>query len=117
MRSFEEEKKVGSLKFPRSGLAYYGQVLGILMMDQSSSRPGFTRIPGDVGNATTFNFPVQYKVMWGISNKEIVNRNPSKDTENKVIEYAKELEKEGVRAIGTYCGFMSYFQKSVVSFS
>lgn len=116
--------KRGTLKFPRSGLPYYGKAIGILMMDPRETvargslsgrtrAEKFVRIPGDVGNATTFNFPVQYKVMWGVYNREIVNKNPTKETEQKVIKYAKELEMEGARAIGAYCGFMSYFQPAL----
>lgn len=107
-------KKRGSFKYPRSGLPYYGHAIGILMMNPAM--PGgewFTRIPGDVGNATTFNFPIQYKVMWDVCNNDIVNKNPSKETEQNVIKYAKELEAEGVRAIGTYCGYMIYFQQAL----
>jgi len=70
----------------------------------------FTRIPGDVGNATTFDFPVQFKVMKGVFAQDVVNRNPTEETEKKIVEYTKELEREGVRAIGTTCGFMSFFQ-------
>jgi len=111
--STEAPKKHGTLKFPRSGLPYYGKALGILMMDPIGTEGIFARIPGDVGNATTYNFPVQYKVMWGVYNREIVNKNPTKETEQKVVKYAMELEKEGVRAIGAYCGFMSYFQPAL----
>ena len=116
--------KRGTFKFPRSGLPYYGKAIGILMMDPRETvargllsgrtrTEKLVRIPGDVGNATTFNFPVQYKVMWGVYNREIVKKNPTKETEQKVIKYAKELEMEGVRAIGSYCGFMSYFQPAL----
>jgi Asp/Glu/hydantoin racemase len=111
-------KKRGVFKFPRSNLPYYGQAMGILMFDVEVPNPQdfqvrgetFTRIPGDVGNATTFDFPVQFKVMKGVVPKMVVNRNPSKETEKKIIKYTKELEDEGVRAIGTTCGFMSVFQ-------
>jgi Asp/Glu/hydantoin racemase len=103
-------KMRGSFKIPRSGLPYFGQAVGVLMEDPKGTEGRLTRIPGDVGNGSTFDFPVQYKVMWGVYNWDIVNKKPTKETEKKVIKYAKELEMEGVRAIGTYCGFMSYFQ-------
>lgn len=114
-RPKDASKRRGSFKFPRSGLPYYGKALGILMMDPKGTEGIFTRIPGDVGNASTFDFPVQYKVMWGVMNNEIVNKSPTKETEQKIIKYAKELESEGVRGIGAYCGFMSYFQPALSS--
>ena len=40
----------------RGGRTFYGQDIGILMMDTK-----FPRIPGDPGNAATFDFPVCYK--------------------------------------------------------
>lgn len=116
-------KKRGVFKLPRSNLPYYGQAIGILMFDvegrgtQDFQVKGetFTRIPGDVGNATTFSFPVQFKVMRRVFPKNVVNRSPTKETEKKIIEYTKELEREGVRAIGTTCGFMSIFQPAMAA--
>ena len=39
----------------RGGLHQYGFTVGILMLDTR-----FPRIPGDMGNAATFPFPVRY---------------------------------------------------------
>ena len=41
----------------RGGRAVYGAPLGILMLEAR-----FPRIPGDMGNAGTWPFPVLYKV-------------------------------------------------------
>jgi Asp/Glu/hydantoin racemase len=116
-------KKHGVFRLPRSNLPYYGQALGILMFDIEGRKAHefqvnantFTRIPGDVGNATTFKFPVQFKVMKGVFPKDVVNKSPTKETEKKIIKYTKEFEEEGVRAIGTTCGFMSYFQPAMAA--
>jgi len=116
-------KKRGVFRLPRSNLPYYGQALGILMFDVEGREANefqvnadtFTRIPGDVGNATTFKFPVQFKVMKGVFPKDVVNKSPTKETEEKIIKYTKEFEEEGVRAIGTTCGFMSYFQPAMAA--
>lgn len=112
--------KRGTLKFPRSGLPYYGQAIGIIMLDAGAltgdfplKTETFTRIPGDVGNATTFDFPVQYKIVKGVTASDVVNRKPSVKTEQRIVEAAKELEEEGVRAIGTTCGYMVYFQEAM----
>ena len=42
----------------RGGRSIYGFSLGILMLDTY-----FPRIPGDIGNALTWDFPVLYKVV------------------------------------------------------
>ena len=44
----------------RGGKALYGAPLGILMLEAR-----FPRIPGDMGNATTWPFPVLYRVVRG----------------------------------------------------
>ena len=44
----------------KGGKAFYGEAIGMLMMDAT-----VPRIPGDIGNATTFDFPVRFKVVKG----------------------------------------------------
>ena len=44
----------------KGGKAVYGAAVGILMLEAR-----FPRIPGDVGNAATWPFPVLYKVIRG----------------------------------------------------
>ena len=51
----------------RGGRAIYGETVGILVLDTK-----FPRLPGDVGNATTFGFPVRYKVVDAAGPDQIV---------------------------------------------
>jgi len=95
-----------TLKFPKSGLATYGEAIGIIMQIDS-----FPRIPGDVGNANTFKFPVRYKMIKDVRGPELTVKKPSQRIEKIVVEAAKELEEEGVRAITCGCGFTIYFQE------
>ena len=44
----------------KGGRTLYGLELGILMLDTR-----FPRLPGDVGNAETWPFPVHYRVVQG----------------------------------------------------
>ncbi|NHI84369.1 MAG: aspartate/glutamate racemase family protein [Candidatus Thorarchaeota archaeon] len=90
-----------------SGRNNYGQVLGILMVNTS-----FTRIPGDIGNASTFKFPVRYKVIENATPALVVEK-AIKTLLPQFIEAAKELETEGVRAITTSCGFLALLQKEM----
>ena len=54
------------MKF-KGGKNVYGACLGILMLEAK-----FPRIPGDVGNAGTWPFPVQYRVVPGATPKRVV---------------------------------------------
>jgi hypothetical protein len=44
-----------------SGRPLYGHAVGILMQNDA-----IVRLPGDVGNATTFEFPVRYALVSGV---------------------------------------------------
>ncbi|MGI6574878.1 MAG: hypothetical protein ACOX3A_03250 [bacterium] len=93
----------------RGGKNYYGLAIGILMLETK-----FPRIPGELGNATTWNFPVLYKVVKGASPQRVVRENDPSLLE-PFLEAARELEREGVRAITTSCGFLAMFQKEMAA--
>jgi aspartate/glutamate racemase len=83
--------------------------MGILMLESR-----FPRIPGDMGNATTWNFPVLYKVVKDASPDAVVRKGDRRLLQS-FITGAKELEKEGVRAITTNCGFLAMFHNEMAS--
>ncbi len=91
----------------RGGFATYGQELGILMLDTH-----FPRIPGDIGNARTFPYPVRYRKVEGASPRRVVEEGDPSLLE-PFIRAARELESEGVKAITTSCGFLALFQKEL----
>lgn len=91
----------------KGGKNIYGFPIGILMLNSR-----FPRIPGEMGNASTWDFPVLYKVVKGASPKRVVSDGDPKLLE-PFIEAAKELEREGVRAITTNCGFLAMFHKEM----
>lgn len=86
------------------GKTVYGANLGILMLETQ-----FPRIPGDIGNATTWPFPVQYRVVRG-ANPENVVRGDARLLVNKFIEAAKDLVASGCDGITTNCGFLAIVQ-------
>lgn len=90
----------------RKGQSFYGRPIGILLLDYFAPF-----IPGDVGNASTFNYPVRYKLVEGLTFDKLLNKD--KSVLNKLINAAKELEKEGVIGITADCGFFALFQKEV----
>ncbi len=93
----------------RSNTATNEPVFGIIMLDTV-----FPRIPGDVGNPDTFSFPVLYKVVKGANPTRVV-----KDADPLLlqlfIEAAGNLEREGVKAIATSCGFLAVFHRELVN--
>jgi len=85
----------------------YGYTIGILVIEAY-----FPRLPGALGNATTFPFPVLYKVVRGATGERVV-REPDQDTIMRYVAGARELESQGVRAITTTCGFTAIFQREL----
>jgi Asp/Glu/hydantoin racemase len=88
----------------RGGKALYGAPLGILMLEAR-----FPRIPGDMGNATTWPFPVLYRIVKGANPESVVLKGAAGLLPN-FLEAAQELVRHGAEAITTNCGFLSLFQ-------
>ena len=93
----------------RGGQNIFGFSVGILMLDTH-----FPRIPGDMGNAATFDFPVLYHRVRGASPDRVV-RHGQRELLPAFIEGARALEREGVRAVTTNCGFLAMFQSEVAA--
>lgn len=102
------QDKIESITGTKIRRATYGEAIGILVLDTD-----FPRIPGDIGNATTYPFPVRFKVVKGIRHEDIVCERPDISVCSRFIEEAKGLEEEGVRAITTSCGYFCYFQDEI----
>jgi hypothetical protein len=94
-------------RIARGGKAIYGAPLGILMLEAK-----FPRIPGDMGNATTWPFPVLYRVVSGASPEKVVLKGAAGLLPD-FIEAAQDLVRLGAEAITTNCGFLSLFQKEI----
>ena len=93
----------------RGGKAIYGAPLGILMLDAR-----FPRIPGDMGNATTWPFPVLYRVVRGASPDKVVLQG-ARGLLPDFIDAAQDLVRLGAEAITTNCGFLSLFQQELAA--
>jgi aspartate/glutamate racemase len=98
-----------SSRIARGGKAIYGAPLGILMLEAR-----FPRIPGDMGNGTTWSFPVLYRVVSGASPEKVV-LNGAAGLLPDFIDAAKDLVRLGAEAITTNCGFLSLFQKEIAA--
>jgi Asp/Glu/hydantoin racemase len=93
----------------RGGFNQYGFTVGILMLDTR-----FPRIPGDMGNAATFPFPVRYHRISGAS-PDLVVRRGAAGLLDAFADGARALEREGVGAITTNCGFLVKHQAALAA--
>lgn len=93
----------------RGGKAIYGAPLGILMLDAR-----FPRIPGDMGNAQTWPFPVLYRVVKDATPERVV-LNQAAGLLTPFLEAAADLVAQGAEAITTNCGFLSLFQAELAA--
>lgn len=101
------EMDVASEYHVRHGADSYGHAVGILLIECSTPF-----IPGDVGNASTYEFPVLYRTVPEVTLERLIEQGDETLAE-PVIEAARELEKMGVRAITSDCGFMVRYQERV----
>jgi hypothetical protein len=93
----------------RGGFNQYGFTVGILMLDTR-----FPRIPGDMGHAATFPFPVRYHRVAG-ADPDLVVRRGAEGLLPRFVEGARALEREGVGAITTNCGFLVKYQRELAA--
>lgn len=89
------------------GKALYGAPIGILMLEA-----GFPRIPGDVGNALSFPFPVLYGVVRGASPERVVRRQAAGLLDAFIAE-GRRLIELGAEGIVTNCGFLALLQEEL----
>jgi len=88
----------------RGGKTVFGASVGILMLNTR-----FPRIPGDIGNAATWPFPVHYKVIPAATPDNVVRGNAS-PLLGAFIDAGRELLELGCDGIATNCGFLVPFQ-------
>ncbi len=91
----------------KTGQSWYGESIGILILDAS-----YPCVPGNIGNASTFPFPVRYEKVEGASIDRLLNQ---QDPEliTPFIKAAQNLSDHGVHAVTGACGFMALFQEEV----
>ena len=93
----------------RKTQAWYGESIGILILDAA-----YPCVPGNVGNASTFPFPVRYERVTGASIDRLLNQQDPTLAE-PFIQAAINIQDQGVRAITGACGFMALFQREVTA--
>lgn len=88
---------------------WYGISIGIILLNVK-----IPYVPGNVGNATTYPFPVQFVKVREASLDRLIKQQDTTLAEH-FIHAAKILEAEGVRAITGGCGFTALLQKEVAA--
>jgi hypothetical protein len=86
---------------------YHGITIGILMLDTR-----FHRFNGDIGNGSTWPFPVQYRVVRDATPNR-VTRPEGPDMLDAFKAAADELTDAGVDGITTTCGFLALYQREL----
>jgi Asp/Glu/hydantoin racemase len=85
-----------------------GATIGLIQF-----RANLPMMPGNMGNATTFDFPMLYREMNADSIFDIMAEKPTENFTAAAIEAGKWLELQGVRAIMGNCGFFGTYQKAI----
>ena len=68
-------------------------------------------MPGNVVNAWTYDFPVRLKAVEGLDTPTLHSGKP--EVFESVLATAKQMEKEGCRAICSACGFFGHFHQKL----
>jgi hypothetical protein len=102
------DKATGSRVYQaRRGQVAYGYPVGIVCLEYY-----LPFIPGDVGNASTYDFPVLYREVKGATfDAVIVRQDPAMAP--LVVEAAEDLVRQGVKAVTSDCGYFGAYQREV----
>lgn len=71
--------------------------------------------PGNINNASTFDFPVRYESLGEIDPRWVVSADPHPEVIKRAVAAAKKLEMYGCRAILGNCGFFGNYQPNVAA--
>ena len=82
-----------------------GNAIGIIAVNLD-----YPKLPGNVTNATTFTFPVDYEVI-DLEIEQLFESDPA--AIDVIVNAAKRLEARGVKAIVGACGYFANFQHQV----
>ena len=90
-----------------TGAAKHGAAIGVLMLETR-----FPRLPGDVGNPASFDFPVLYETVAGAAPATAV-RGDARSLLPGFIAAGSRLVAQGAAGLTTSCGFLAPFQEDL----
>lgn len=91
--------------------------ISILMWEEGLVPMGLIQLESLVGNSTnpeSYRYPVKFVPVPGACTETIIT-SPSREVMARMIRIGKELEKEGIKAISTSCGFTAIFQQELAN--
>jgi len=91
--------------------------IGMLCWEQGRIAYGLEQLSTLTGNATnpaTFSFPVKCEIINGATFETTVEK-PNREILQRMIEAAQQMEKDGIQAITTSCGFNALFQRELAN--
>lgn len=91
------------------GKTVYGAAVGVMMLETQ-----FPRIYGDIANAMTWDFPVQYRIVRGATPDKVVRKDPRLLVDG-FIAAARDLVDLGCDGLTTNCGFLALIQDEVAA--
>lgn len=95
------------VQLPR-GLPWYGTHLGLTLLDDG----GIAAPEGDVANARSYDFPVQYDLVHGIGGLDLTVE-ARDDVRDGLVATADRLASRGARAVLAGCGMFGRYQGEV----
>lgn len=90
------------------GRYIYGPTVGIIQLPAN-----IPMLPGDMGNPTTFDYPVLYELLEDVDPFWVLAAEPHPIVMEKCIEACKKLANQGVKTIIGNCGFFANYQPEV----
>lgn len=87
----------------------YGVSIGVICLESYFPKP-----PGHIKNPSGLSFPVLYHTIKGATVQKLINA-PDDALRNLFITAAKDLVREGARAITSSCGFSALYQKEIAA--
>ena len=86
-----------------------GVSIGVLALESYFPKP-----PGHIKNPSSLPFTACYEILRGISVPDLLYH-PTPAMENTILEAARSLEMQGVKAIAGSCGFLALYQSVLVN--
>ena len=91
----------------KGGQNICGVSIGVLALESYFPKP-----PGHIKNPSSLGFTTCYEIIEGLTVPELLN-NPSDEMLVPLLDAARRLEKQGVKAITGSCGFLALFQRQI----
>lgn len=91
----------------KGGFNYYSIPIGVICLESYFPKP-----LGHIKHPAGFDFPVLYKTVQGATIERLIGQRDMALLQ-PFIDAAKELEREGVKAITASCGFLALFQREI----